>query len=68
MVDINAVTRGVLGLRTPDAFLPFASGATPTWLARVKGQTTVRTQHIYMTCVIANGGDTLGPHRWRVPV
>jgi len=67
VVEINVAPRDVLGLYTPDAFLPFACSAT-TSLARVQGQTAVRMQHIYMTRVIAFGGDKLGPHRWRVPV
>jgi hypothetical protein len=36
---------------------------------RALGETTVRTQPTYnMTRVMAIGGGTPGPHRWRLPV
>jgi hypothetical protein len=34
----------------------------------VHAQKTVRKHNIYMTRVLANGGDAVGPHRRRVPV
>jgi hypothetical protein len=46
----------------------------PAWLlakapfSQAHVQKTVRTHNIYMTRVLANGGDAMGPHRRRVPV
>jgi hypothetical protein len=77
-----AVTGG-LGTGAAAAGAAFSAGApvnsprkrvNPAWVlvktpfSQPHVQKTVLTHNIYMTRVLANGGDATGPHRRRVPV
>lgn len=65
-----AALMAAFGVSARQSAVPF-TGQAPLAVdrnAKLRGGTTVRKQHTYMTLVTAIGGGPMGPHRRRAPV